>query len=93
MNINITQHAAKRMNQRSISELMIIAARSFGDRIYAKNSLYYFMSKRAVKRMLEVFHPHNPEKWEGITVVCEPKTEAILTVFKNKKWPHKIRYN
>ena len=93
MNVTLTDHALKRQNQRSISDTMILAVRSFGDKIYAKNSLYYFMSKRALKRMMKVFLPDNPEKWEGITLVCDPKSEIVLTVFKNKKWLKKIKYH
>ncbi|MCD6373877.1 MAG: DUF4258 domain-containing protein [Caldisericaceae bacterium] len=91
MNVTISNHALKRMQQRSIDELMIEAARCFGEKIYAKNSLYFFLGKRAMKRLLKVFRPQNPEKWEGLTVVCDPKNEKVLTVFKNKNWLKKIR--
>ena len=91
MNVTISNHALKRMQQRSIDELMIEAARCFGEKIYAKNSLYFFLGKRAMKRLLKVFRPQNPEKWEGLTVVCDPKSEKVLTVFKNKNWLKKIR--
>ncbi|HID39688.1 MAG TPA: DUF4258 domain-containing protein [Calditrichaeota bacterium] len=93
MNNKITKHAIKRMNQRHIPEIMILAVRAFGERIYARNSLYYFMGKRAVKRMLEVFIPEKPYDWEGLTLVCDPKTETLITVFKNKKWLKKIKHN
>ncbi len=93
MDVIKTLHAKDRMNQRSITETMILAARHFGDRIYADHTLYFFLGKRALKRMMQVFIPANPEKWEGLTLVCDPKTETIITVFKNKKWPKKIRYN
>lgn len=92
MNISITQHAFKRMNQRHIPETMILAARAFGRRVYANNSLYFFLGKRALKKMLKDFMPDNPDKWEGLTLVCDPKTETLITVFKNKNWLKKIRY-
>lgn len=93
MNIALTDHAIKRQSQRAISDTMILAVRSFGDKIYAKNSLYFFMSKRALKRMMKVFLPDNPDKWEGLTLVCDPKTETVITVFKNKRWLKKIKYH
>lgn len=93
MTIAITNHAFKRMNQRHIPETMIIAARCFGDRIYARNSLYFFLGKRALKKMLKEFKPENPDKWEGLTLVCDPKTETLITVFKNKNWLKKIKYH
>ncbi|WP_456443054.1 hypothetical protein [Caldithrix abyssi] len=93
MTITFTDHALRRKNQRAISDTMILAVRAFGDKIYAQNSLYFFMSKRALKRMMKTFRPDNPEKWEGLTLVCDPKTEKVLTVFKNKRWLKKIRYH
>ena len=80
------------MNQRHIPEKMIYAARWFGQRVYAQNSLYFFLGKRALKKMQKEFKPKNPEKWEGLTLVCDPKTETLITVFKNRKWLKKIRY-
>lgn len=93
MTISKTNHAFQKQQNRGISDMMIQAAISFGDRIYAQNSLYYFLGKRAVKRLQKLFIPNNPEKWEGLVLVCDPKTEALLTVFKNKNWLKKIRYN
>ncbi len=93
MTISKTKHANIRMNQRAITETMILATRFFGKKIYAKNTLYFFMGKRELKRMMKDFIPDNPDKWEGITLVCDPKTEEIITVFKNKKWLKNIRYN
>ena len=92
MTVTLTDHALYRKNQRAISDTMILAVRAFGDRIYAQNSLYFFLGKRALKRMMKTFMPENPDKWEGLTLVCDPKTETIITVFKNKNWPKKIRY-
>jgi len=93
MDVIKTFHAKNRMDQRAISETMILAARYFGDKIYAHNTLYYFLGKRALKRLMKVFMPDNPDKWEGVTLVCDPKTGIVITAFKNKKWTKKIRYN
>ncbi len=93
MNIPITNHAAKRMNMRHIPETMIYAARWFGRKIYARNSLYFFLGKREIKKMLKEFTPERPHQWEGLTLVCDPRTETVITVFKNKNWLKKIRHN
>lgn len=93
MTITITKHAFKRMNQRHIPETMIQAARWFGRKIYAQHSLYFFMGKREIQRMLKEFMPDDPHRWEGLTLVCDPKTETLITVFKNKNWLKKIKYH
>ena len=92
MTISKTNHAFQRQQHRGVSDIMIQAAVSFGDRIYAQNSLYYFLGRRALKRLQKLFIPSNPEKWEGIVLVCDPKSEKLITVFKNKNWMSKIRY-
>ncbi len=53
MNNHITSHAVKRMNQRHIPDIMVDAARWFGRKIYAQNSLYFFLGKREIARMLK----------------------------------------
>ena len=92
MDIILSNHALKQMQKQAITETMILAAWHFGERIYAKNSLYYFLGKRAVNRLLKILKLENPDKWEGITLVCDPKTKRIITVFKNRNWLNKIRY-
>jgi hypothetical protein len=80
------------MSQRNIPNVMIYAARYFGDRIYAKNSLYFFLGKKALKRLLKVFIPDNVDKWEGLVLVCDPKSETVITAFKNKNWLKRIKH-
>lgn len=92
MNIVFTKHAQKKMQVRHIPELMIHAAYCFGEKIYAQNSLYFFMGYRAIQRMLKVYMPDNPDKWQGLTLVCDPKTHTLITVFKNRKWLKKVKY-
>lgn len=90
--ISISLHAGQRMGQRNITPAMIAAACAFGERIYARNTLCYFLGKHAVKRLSEVDPPKHPERWEGLVLVCDSKTETLLTCFKNKKWLKKIRH-
>ncbi|MGD9488778.1 MAG: DUF4258 domain-containing protein [Calditrichaceae bacterium] len=93
MNISISKHAAKRMRERNISEIMVSAAINFGERIYAKNSLYYFLGKKAVSKMQQLFLPDNPDKWQGVVIVCDSKSGTMLTCFKNKNWLKRIRHH
>ncbi len=92
MTITITDYSAKRMNGRGITRTMIDAALCFGEKVYARDSLYLFLGKRAVKRLMKVFVIDNPEKWEGVTLVLDPKTHDLITTYKNKNWLKKIRH-
>jgi len=88
---SITKHAANRALDRGITPSMLDAVYCFGDMIYAKGSLYYFMSGRAVRRMLRVFQPDNPDKYHGLVAVCDPVQGTLITCFKNRNWTKKIR--
>ena len=92
MNISFTKHALQKMQIRHVPDLMVYAAYCFGDKIYANNSLYYFMGYRGIGRMLKVYKPDNADKWQGLTLVCDPQTHTLITVFKNRKWLKKIKY-
>ena len=91
MTISISTHAQKAMNKRCVSELMIDAALIFGDQIRSAGSLYYFLGKRAIKRLNTIFQTENPERWEGLVLVCDPANQTLITCFKNKKWLKQIR--
>lgn len=92
MTNNFTPYFFERINQRGIDWLAVEAALQFGESVFAKNSHYYFLGKRAIKRLMKVFVPDNPEKWEGLVVVYDTKKEKFVTCFKNKNWLKKIRY-
>ena len=66
---------------------MVELVLQYGQKIWGKNSLYYFMGKRQAKRFGKM-----AEKLEGIVVVVESRSKQIVTVFKNRRWTKKIRY-
>lgn len=80
------------MEERQIDRPMIIAAIEFGEKLRGKDSLYYFLGHRGMKRLLKVYRPRHPERWEGTVIVCDPVGEIMLTCFKSSKWPKKIRH-
>jgi hypothetical protein len=80
------------MNQRGITRAMLDAAEIYGEKIYALNTLYFFLGKRAIQELTRLIQLDNPEKWEGITVAINPKTLEVITCFKNKQWLKKIRH-
>ncbi len=91
MTVALSLHAVKRSGARGITPQMIDAARAFGDRLRGDGSLYYFLGKRAQKRMLRVFRPDNPDAFLGLVVVCDPRDRTVITCYKNNKGPGRIR--
>ncbi len=75
------------MNQRGITTEMVELALQYGQKIWAKNSLYFFMGKRQAQRFGKL-----AEKLEGLVVVIESRTRVMKTVFRNRKWTKKIRH-
>jgi len=85
--IILTTHARERMNQRGITLEMVEWALRIGQRIYARNSLYIFLGKRALRKLGKM-----AEKWEGLTLVLDPRSKTLLTCFKNRCWIKKIHH-
>ena len=91
MTATFTAHALKRMNQRSIPRWQVELALRYGMRVYARGSLFVFVGKRHVRRMEREGY-RGIDKLQGLTLVLDPKSKALLTCFKNRKFPRKIRY-
>lgn len=87
LEITITEHAARRMNQRSITTEMVELALEIGRRIYARDTMYVFVGKRCLTDM----HAE-AERLEGLTLVLSPKTHELITCFRNRQWTKKIRH-
>jgi len=66
---------------------MVELALRFGQKIWAKDTLYYFVGKRQAKRFGKL-----AEKLEGLVVVIESRTREMKTVYRNRRWTKKIRY-
>ena len=79
------------MNQRNIPRWWVDLALAYGQRIYADKSLFVFVGKRQVQKM-ERLGFTGLDKLEGLTLVLDPKSWAMLTCFKNRQFIRKIRY-
>ncbi|RMH66421.1 MAG: DUF4258 domain-containing protein [Calditrichaeota bacterium] len=88
----LSRHAQQRTGDRGISRVMIDAALAFGQKQRSDGSLYYIMTRRAVRDMLRVFQPDNPDRYRGLVVVCSPDKRTVITCFKNDNWTRKIRH-
>jgi len=84
---HVSEHFFTRMNQRGITEEMVELALRYGQKIWGKDSLYYFMGKRQAKRFGRM-----AEKLEGVVIVIHSKTRKMVTVFRNRQWPKKIHH-
>jgi|Deesub1362B_J571_1020462.scaffolds.fasta_scaffold02479_2 hypothetical protein len=83
----ISEHFVRRMYQRGMNWEIVELVLQYGKKIWAKDSLYFFMGRREAARFGKL-----AEKLEGIVVVVESKTRVLKTIFRNRKWPSKIRY-
>lgn len=86
-NIIFTKHAKQRMNQRGINMNAVRLALAIGKRIFARDTLFVFLGKRALKDFGNLAETH-----EGITLVIDPKSNTLLTVFRNRQMTRKIRH-
>jgi len=66
---------------------MVEFALRCGQKIWAKDTLYFFVGKRQAKRFGKL-----AEKLEGLVVVIESRTREMKTVYRNRNWTKKIRY-
>ncbi|MCG3155120.1 MAG: hypothetical protein DKINENOH_01722 [bacterium] len=87
---NYTHHVMRRMNARRISQVAFDVAMQYGRKIYAPNSLYYFLGHKELQH-IPWLAPGEREHFEGITIVCDPRSQMALTCFKNKGFTRRIR--
>jgi hypothetical protein len=85
--IIFTHHALQRMNERGFRRTDIFLALAIGKKIYAEGTLFVFLGKRHLAEFGNL-----TERLEGLTLVIEPNTNTLLTVFRNRQWLEKIHY-
>ncbi len=85
--ITITRHAQERMAQRGFKMAHIYLALERGQKIYAQETLFIFLGRRHLADMGNL-----AERLEGLTLVIDPKTRTLLTVFRNRRFTRKIRF-
>ena len=80
--MNISKHAEIRSQQRGICEEQLEIVLDYGTRIYNGGALFCFMSAKDVPGHLS---GNVKEHVQGITLIINPGTEDIVTVYKNKQ--------
>lgn len=78
----LSEHAIKRMAQRAINETQIQLALEHGRLIHSRHARFYVIGRKEVQKLrrdgLEV------GILEGLQVVVGEKSNAVMTVYKNK---------
>ena len=87
--IFILPHAQKRMSERGITPAMVDLALQYGRKLRAPQSLYLFVGRRNLEKMKLV--SKGMDHLEGVTLVLDPSGQVMITCFKNKNFPKKIR--
>ena len=87
IDIIFTHHALQRMNERGFRRSDVFLALAIGKKIYAEGTLFVFLGKRHLAEFGNL-----AERLEGLTLVIEPKTNTLLTVYRNRRQPEKIRH-
>lgn len=86
----LSDHAIKRMAQRAIQEGQIQLALECGRLIHSRHARFYVIGKREVLKLRK--DGIEAESLEGLQVVVDEKTNAVLTAYRNKNL-RKIRPN
>jgi hypothetical protein len=80
--MHFTHHAVHRIDQRGIQPSWISLVLLYGTKIYNGGGLFVFMRRKDVPISVS---PSVAEKLEGITLLLDPATEAVITVYKNRQ--------
>jgi len=80
--VELTKHAGLRCQQRGFSEECLELVYDFGTQINNGGALFYFMSDKNIPDHLP---GKTKEKIRGITMVVDPDTSEVLTVYRNSK--------
>ena len=82
----ITEHAKKRKSQRGISIRLINITLDYGKTFFRQGYIFYVLIYKNIPKSI---YSKFKNKSEGTVVVC--KDQKIITVYKNKKAPSKIK--
>lgn len=77
-----TRHAEQRMSQRNVKASEIVLIRDYGVRQHRAGVVSYFLGRRqlaALQNAKEYSH------LEGTVVICCPKCERVITVYRNRE--------
>ena len=79
--LQLSQHAVERSQKRRISEQEIDLVMEYGYQIYQGGALFIFL--RAKDLPIHIRHKF-PKNLEGTTIVMDPQSNTILTLYRNK---------
>lgn len=82
-----THHALVRMAQRNLSRSDVLYAIKNGVSLHRDGLLFYFLGQRDLPKGA----PHWSHRLEGTTVLLDPWTLTIITVYRNRKALRKIK--
>jgi hypothetical protein len=77
---DISVHAHLRMRQRGIRHDAVALALRCGRRYLTKGAEFYTLGRREKGAIMVA--GFDPKKLEGISVVCDPRTREIITVYR-----------
>jgi hypothetical protein len=80
MAMNVSHHASIRMAQRAISAEAIELALQYGRVHHAAGARHVFLAARDLPAHLR----HLQERFEGVTVVLDPRFDNVITAYRNR---------
>ena len=76
-----TNHAMTRMAQRNLSELDVLYVLCHGQQLHRGGVIFFFLGQRDL--------PKDAPRWSqrliGTTVLVDPWTRTIITIYRNRK--------
>lgn len=81
-NLELSQHAWERMTSRGFDDSTVLAVLEYGRVIYIRKAKIHVIGKREVEKFS--FKGINLSKYEGVHVVCCPKSCFVLTMYRNR---------
>ncbi|WP_417228309.1 DUF4258 domain-containing protein [Amphritea sp.] len=79
--LELTEHARQRMNQRGVSEQAVELALQFGRKIHSRRALFHVIGKKEINKLGDQ-HPELKEL-DGVQVLTTEDSESIITVYRN----------
>lgn len=84
---NLTYHATTRLAQRNLTTTDVAYVLRYGQRLHRDGVVFYFLGKRD----LPAAASFGARRLEGTTVVVDPQTLTIITVYRNRKALRRIK--
>ena len=79
--LELTEHARQRMDQRGVSEQAVELALQFGRKIHSRRALFHVIGKKEINKLGDL-HPELKEL-DGVQVLTTEDSESVITVYRN----------